>query len=296
MNYSRLLTERRNPKTLNLCKMTVPEIIDVINREDAHTIYAVKNQKNNIARAVRLITSSLKNGGRLIFAGAGTSGRLGIIESAECSPTFNTPLKMIRAIIAGGRKAVFRSIEGAEDNVKDAKKQIHKLKLRHNDVLVGISASKATPFVKTALKEARLGGAGTILITSNRVKNRRRIADVVITLLVGPEVITGSTRMKAGTATKMVLNILTTVSMIQLGKVYQNLMVDLQPKSKKLYDRALRIIMTVTGVSRHNAKQLLKSANNKVKIAILMAKKRLTYKEALKHLSKHNGLLRKPLE
>lgn len=295
MDYSRLITEKRNSRTFDIDRMTTPQIIDIINQEDASTIQAVKKAKKQIEKAVDLITTSLKNGGRLFLFGAGTSGRLGVIEAAECPPTFDTSSKMIKAIIAGGRKAVFRSIEGSEDYVKGGIYEIRRLKLKPNDVVVGITACKMTPFVRAALKETRTKGSKTILITSNRIKNPRRVADVVIILLVGPEVITGSTRMKAGTATKMVLNMLTTASMIQLGKVYQNLMVDLQTKSRKLRDRALRIIMEVTGLKRYKAKQCLKSAKNRTKVAILMAKKNIIYSEAIKHLKKCDGSLRKAI-
>ena len=268
-DYARLLTEQGNPKSINIDKKPIPQILDIINSEDASVADAVSRAKPSIVKAIEIIISALSKGGRLFFIGAGTSGRLGVMEAAECPPTFNTNPKLIQAIIAGGKGAVWHSIEGAEDNLKDGKLQISKHHIKLQDVVVGIAASSVTPFVMGALAYAKMIGCHTIFITC--AKLRGKVADITIAPLTGPEVITGSTRMKAGTATKMVLNMLTTASMIKLGKVYQNLMIDLQPKSRKLRERAIRIIMVLAKTNRRSAVSYLRRAKNRVRDAIIMA-------------------------
>jgi N-acetylmuramic acid 6-phosphate etherase len=289
-----LVTEGINPRTKDIDKNPTRKIIEVISNEDKKMAEAVSKEKKNIVRAVDLIVNRLGRGGRLIFVGAGTSGRLGVMEAAECPPTFGTNQGLIQGVIAGGKKALWRSIEGAEDSKNEAQDKLRKLKLNKNDTVVGIAASVNTPFVEGALIYATKKGCGRILITCNRVNNSP-LADVCICPIVGPEVIMGSTRMKAGTATKMVLNMLTTASMIRFGKTYGNLMVDVQPKSDKLRDRAARIVMHALAINRNKANSLLKRSKWNVKLAIVMGSKTIGYKQAKEILSKHKGFLREAL-
>lgn len=294
INYARLPTEQPNPKSQKLDLLTVDQILTVINDEDSSVPKAVKKVKHQITDAVNLICSALRNKGRLIFAGAGTSGRLAVIEAAECPPTFGTPPSLVQAVIAGGRKAVFRSQEGAEDKSEEAEK-IFRKKLTKRDVLVGIAASGVTPFVRGALKAANEKGASTILISCHSSTPLRSLANCIISPNVGPEVISGSTRLKAGTATKLILNMLTATSMIRLGKVYQNWMVDVQPKSKKLTARALRLIQKLGEVSNVDAHKYMIRAHMNVKLAILMAKMGYGYAEARNKLNRASGFLRRAL-
>ena len=294
MDYSRLPTEMQNPKTAALDKLPVKKILELMDREDALLPRILRKLNLSLVRAVRIIVNSLKKGGRLIFVGAGTSGRLGVIEAAECPPTFGTPPGLVQAVMAGGRAAVFRSKEGSEDQVDEARRAIRK-KVRRGDVVIGISASGVTPFVGGALQEAKRIGARTILIASNLATPLRSKVDVLLAPRTGAEVIAGSTRLKAGTATKMILNRLTVASMIQLGKVYGNWMVDLRPSSRKLRARALGIVKRFTGSSDGRARTLLAQARGRVKTAILMGKKNFSYTEALRVLRESDGFLRKAL-
>ncbi len=290
-----LVTERANPRTKDIDRITTLEIIELISEEDKKVAVAVERQKRKIARTVNLIVSRLKQGGRLLFAGAGTSGRLGVMEAAECPPTFGTEPGLIQGIIAGGKKALWRSIEGAEDSGKDAQKALRGLNLNNRDVVVGIAASVNTPFVEGALSYASKKECLRILITCHPV-DYSSVADIFISPVVGPEVIVGSTRMKAGTATKMVLNMLTTATMVKLGKTYGNLMVDVQPRSEKLKDRANRILMHLLNINRDSAERLLKGSKGNVKIAAIMGSKGMRYKEAEELLAKHDGFLREALK
>ncbi len=246
--------------------------------------------RREIARAVELTVDRMRRSGRLIFVGAGTSGRLGVLEAAECPPTFDTPPDLVVAIIAGGPDCVWASREGAEDDAADGAAQLRSRSPRETDVVVGIAASGVTPFVQGALAEAKASGAGRILVTCGRVD--RSAADVVIAPRVGPEVITGSTRLKGGTATKLVLNALTVTTMIRLGKVYENLMVDLQPKSAKLVARARRILRTLTGADEASAASALAAAGNRAKVAIVMLRRGVGKEEAEARLEKAGGMLR----
>lgn len=292
---SQLLTEQRNPRTNNIdCKTTL-EIIDSINAEDARVFTAVHRERESIAMAVDLITDAFEEGGRLIYVGAGTSGRLGILDASECPPTFGTEPNMVMGIIAGGEKAVFQSIEGAEDFSENGAKDIQQKEVNHRDVVVGITTGGTTPYVMGALFEAKKRKAGTIFLCCNRETTPSFDVDIIIRPIVGPEVITGSTRMKAGTATKLILNMLTTATMIKIGKVYENLMVDLRAVNAKLSDRAERIIMAVTGISREDAKKLLVSAFGNAKVAIVMQKLGLDYAEAKKRLDGQGGFVRRVL-
>ena len=294
VKYAKLLTEQTNPRSLKIDRVSIEQAIRLMHREDASVANAVYREKKQIARGIRLITVALKNGGRLFFAGAGTSGRLGVIEAAECPPTFSTPPALVQGIMAGGKQAVFRSKEGAEDDAQAAVR-IFKKKLRRRDILVGIAASGVTPFVLGALKTAKRKGLKTILVTCNKL-SVPAAADCMIAAVSGPEVISGSTRLKAGTATKMVLNMLTVISMIQLGKVYRNWMVDLQPKSKKLEARALRLIQNLGEVPAVEAQRALASSGKNVKLAILMARTGLGVNAARQKLKKASGFLAKALE
>ncbi len=294
VDYARLPTEKSNPRSRNIDGLPVERILEIISHEDAKIPEAVAKVKKNIARAVKLIVARIQNGGRVFFAGAGTSGRLGILEAAECPPTFNTPPALIQAVIAGGRKAVFRSQEGAEDR-RDQGCKIFRKKIEPEDVLIGIAASGVTPFVAGAIEAAKEKKAAVILIACNAASPFKGLVDCLIAPKIGPEIITGSTRLKAGTATKLILNMLTVASMIRLGKVYQNWMVDLQPKSQKLRARALRLIERLGRVSSKEARDYFERAGRKTKPAILMAKKGLSYPEASEKLKKASGFLRKAL-
>lgn len=294
IDYARLPTEKSNPRSRHIDCLPVERILEIINQEDTKVPLAVARVKKKIARAVTLIVARLKKGGRLFFAGAGTSGRLAILEAAECPPTFNTPPSLVQAVIAGGKKAVFRSQEGTEDR-RDEGYKIFSRKITGKDVLVGIAASGVTPFVAGALQAAKAKKASTILIACNSAPPFKNLADCLISPRTGPEVITGSTRLKAGTATKLILNMLTVASMIQLGRVYQNWMVDLQPKSRKLRARALRLIERLGEVSPKEALDYFERARKNAKPAILMARKRLNYSQALKKLKSASGFLRKAL-
>ncbi len=292
---SKLITEQRNPHTRDVdCKSTL-EIVDIINAEDSSIINAVHNERQSISKAVDLIVKSFKKRGRLFYIGAGTSGRLGVLDASECPPTFGTDPELVRGIIAGGIEALTRSVEGAEDRHVDGERAIIENGITDNDAVVGIAAGGTTPFVHGALAQAGKIGATTIFLCCNPDINPATDVDVTIRPITGPEVITGSTRMKAGTATKLILNTLTTASMIKMGKVYENLMVDLQVKNVKLKDRAERIIMTVTDLDRYAADKLLKKAKGNVKAAIIMHKLQTGYEEARKKLDENESFVRKVL-
>ena len=299
-----LSTEQRNIKTLKIDTYSIRKILETINEEDQKVPLVVRKEIPYIKKAVDLVVESFKKGGRLIYVGAGTSGRLGILDAAECPPTYGTDPNMIIGIIAGGKKAVFRSQEGAEDEIEEGLRAIKSLRLRRVDVVCGIAASIRTPYVAAALEEAKRKGAKTIFITTNPrsllnkkdFKGLRNNIDVAICPDVGPEVIMGSTRMKSGTAQKLVLNMITTTAMICLGKVYENMMVDLKMNSRKLEERAKRIIMIATGVSYDAASKTLRKANGHVKTAIVMIKARATVKQARARLEKANGFVRKAIE
>jgi len=269
IRYDRLPTERADPRTRRLDRLSPLGIARLMNRADREAVRAVAAAAPRIARAVALIVASLADDGRLIFVGAGTSGRLGVLEAAECPPTFGTPPSLVQAVMAGGRGAVFRSVEGAEDDAGAGRARLREARSR--DVVVGIAASGVTPFVRAALAEARRRGAATVLVTCN-ADTPRNAARVVIVLPVGPEVLAGSTRLKAGTATKLTLNALTVATFAQLGKIYGNRMVDLRPRSAKLRARARRLVREIAGVGEGEAARLLRAAGGSAKIAIVMAR------------------------
>jgi N-acetylmuramic acid 6-phosphate etherase len=276
--WAHLATERAHRAGRALDRLSSLEIARLMNRQDRAALTAVGRALPAVAGAVELIVAALARGGRLFFVGAGTSGRLGVLEAAECPPTFGTPPGLVQAIMAGGRAAVFRSREGAEDDARAAARAV-RARVRAGDLVVGVSASGMTAFVRSALVAARRQRAGTVLVVCNPpggARNRRRGGPLVIGLDTGPEVLAGSTRLKAGTATKLVLNILTTASMARLGRVYGNRMVDLQPRSAKLRDRALRLIQELAGVSRPAAARALGAAGNRVRLALVIARTGLT--------------------
>ncbi len=289
-----LLTEKINPKTTELDRCSPLEVVELILQEDRGIVDAVEKEKDNISYAVEIVVKRIKQGGRLFFLGAGTSGRLGVLEAAECPPTFGTDPDLILAFIAGGKGAVWQSVEGAEDSRTESRDCLANAGLTKDDVVIGIAASASTPFVESGLEYAKSTGSGTVLVTCNPVESK--MADVTIKLLVGPEVVVGSTRMKAGTVTKMVLNMITTASMVQLGKTYGNLMVDVQPKSAKLRDRAKRIVMHIADVSEDEAAHLLEQSDWDVKAAIVMKKKGLSLDDSKKLLENHSWFLREALK
>ena len=287
------LTERRNPRTATIDTASALEIVDLIGAEDATVPAAVARAREDIARAVDLIEQAFRAGGRLIYVGAGTSGRLGVLDAAECPPTFGTPPEMVVGVIAGGYPALVKSVEGAEDDVNAAIGEMDSRRVGPHDVVVGIAASGTTPYVRAALSRAQTLGARSAIVTcSEPPRLLRETCDVCILVLVGPEVVTGSTRMKAGTATKLVLNTLTTAAMIRLGKTYGNLMVDLRAWNDKLIDRSERIVMETTGLPRPEARAVIDAAEGKVKTAIVMARRRVSRDEAERLLEEHEGHLR----
>ncbi|MGE0353483.1 MAG: N-acetylmuramic acid 6-phosphate etherase [Gemmatimonadales bacterium] len=287
------MTERRNPASLHIDTASPLEIVDLIAAEDARVPAAVHAAREDIARAIELIEAAFRAGGRLIYVGAGTSGRLGVLDASECPPTFRTPPSMVLGIIAGGYPALVRSAEGVEDDVNAGIAAMETNAVSPHDVVVGIAASGTTPYVRSALGRAQALGAKTVFLSCSEAPPvLLETCDVCITVPVGPEIVTGSTRMKAGTATKLVLNTLSTGAMIRLGKVYGNLMVDLQAWSDKLVDRGERILMETTGVSRPEARAAIERADGSVKLAIVMVRRQVDLDQAKALLDAHQGRLR----
>ncbi|MEX0908475.1 MAG: N-acetylmuramic acid 6-phosphate etherase [Gemmatimonadaceae bacterium] len=287
-------TERRNPRTAEIDLAGPLEIVDLINAEDRSVPDTVAGQREAIARAIEIAEQSFRAGGRLIYVGAGTSGRLGVLDASEIPPTFGAPPELVQGIIAGGAPALTRSQEGAEDVVENGAKEIDAREVGPNDFVLGIAASGTTPYVRAALVRARERGAKTgILSCSNIPADFTAAVDVVILPIVGPEVVTGSTRMKAGTATKLVLNTITTGAMIRLGKTFGNLMVDLRATNDKLRDRSERIVMEVCVVTRAAAREILEAAGGSVKLAIVMHKLGVSREDAERALEQVGGVIRK---
>jgi N-acetylmuramic acid 6-phosphate etherase len=293
--WQSLPTEQINPASLAVDKAPVRDIIDMVINEDRKVIAAVQKEREKIAHGVEIIAQSLRKGGRIIFIGAGTSGRLGVVEAAEMPPTFGTPPRVVQAIMAGGQAAVFQSKEGVEDNYEEGGRSIGRLRLSNRDVVIGVSASGITPFVRGALTRGRKAGAKIIFVTCWPGSELKNFVDLIIAPAVGPEIIAGSTRLKAGTATKMVLNMLTTIAMIKWGKTYGNLMVDVRTGSEKLKDRAKRILGIVTGLEPDAAEVVLKRAKWNVKAAIVMEKSGLTLPQAMKRLRKADNSVREAI-
>jgi N-acetylmuramic acid 6-phosphate etherase len=289
-------TERRNPRTASIDLATPLEIVDLINTEDRMVPDAVFTQRDQIAAALSIAEDCFRKGGRLFYVGAGTSGRLGVLDASECPPTFGTDPEMVQGIIAGGLPALTRSQEGAEDVAENGAKAIDERAVGPNDFVIGIAASGTTPYVHSAIRRARELGARTgILSCSPPPAEVLDEVDVAILPIVGPEVVTGSTRMKAGTATKLVLNIITTGAMIRLGKTYGNLMVDLKATNNKLKDRSERIVVEVCGVSREEARKLLQEAEKSVKTAIVMQKLGVSRDAAEEALARAGGVIRRAI-
>ncbi len=295
-NRDHLLTERRLAASTHLDQMSIPDAIALMNREDARAQLAVAAEAGNIAKAIELVTHALKNNGRLLYFGAGTSGRLGVLDASECPPTFRTDPGMVQGIIAGGPDAMFKAREGAEDSAADGAKAVDEIAVSPSDVVMGIAAGGTTPFVHGALRRAIELHAKTIFLSCVQPVPDEPPVDVVIRPLTGPEVLTGSTRLKAGTATKLVLNQITTIAMVQLGKCYENLMVDLRATNDKLKDRAIRMIGTLTGLDYQQSAELLDRANGHVKPAIVMHHRSLSVEQANELLAQCGGQLRKAID
>ena len=291
------LTERRNPRSADIDLATPLEIVDLINAEDQSVPDAVASQREAIARAIEQAESTFRSGGRLFYVGAGTSGRLGVLDASECPPTYGTDPEMVQGIIAGGHKALTRSQEGAEDRLEGAIEDLTQHGVRRGDFVIGIAASGTTPYVRRALTYARSIGAATALVAcSPPPQDALDVVDILIQPLTGPEIVTGSTRMKAGTATKLVLNMITTGAMIRLGKTFGNLMVDLRATNDKLRDRSERILMEVCEVGRARARELLDASGGTVKTAIVMHFLGADREEAERVLSASGGVIRRILD
>jgi len=293
--WQSLPTEAINPATLGIDKLSADDIVEVMLNEDRKMMAAVQREHERIAVGVEMIASALRKEGRVVFVGAGTSGRLGVLESAEMPPTFSTDPTLVQAIMAGGRGAIFSAKEGVEDNYEEGARSIMRVRPTKRDIVIGVSASGMTQFVRGALTRARRAGARIIFVTCDPATELQTFVDLTISPGVGAEVIAGSTRLKAGTATKMVLNMLTTGAMIRIGKTYGNLMVDVQTGSEKLKDRARRIVNIVTGLEYDDADKLLKRAHWNVKAAIVMQKTGLPYPKALSRLRKAHDSMREAL-
>ncbi|UUC41667.1 N-acetylmuramic acid 6-phosphate etherase [Clostridioides difficile] len=291
-----LVTEGRNKNTLQIDKEDTLGIIELINNEDKTVAYAVEEQKESIAKAVNIIVDRMKQGGRLFYIGAGTSGRIGILDATECPPTYGVDFELVQAIIAGGNQAIFKAVEGAEDDKELGKQDIIDRGVTSKDVICGIAASGRTPYVIGAMEYAKELGCAVLSITMNPNSEMSKKADLPINIIVGAEVIMGSTRMKSGTAQKMVCNMLTTASMVKMGKVYSNLMVDVKTSNEKLVERAKRIIMIATNVEYDVAEKFLEEADNSVKLAIFMIKSGLDKDSAKNILDRQEGYISKALK
>ena len=289
------LTEQRNAASQNLDRMTAMEIVRLMNREDRKVAIAVGRELPAIARAVDAIVNGIRKGGRLFYVGAGSSGRMGVLDAAECPPTFGTSPRLVQALIAGGRRAITNAVEGAEDSTRNGERDLRAKKLTRNDVVVGIAASGTTPYVLGALRCARKRGATTVAVTSNLRMPVGLLAKIVIAPEVGPEVLTGSTRLKAGTSQKMVLNMLSTAVMARLGHVYENLMIDVVITNEKVAERALRILAEASGKRVSAAEHALRAAGHNMRVALVMLKRGVVAREAKKLIAEAGGDLRKAL-
>ncbi len=289
---SQLTTEKRLPESTNLDAMSIADAVNLMNQQDLVAVQAVAGVKDAVAAAITLITESFRAGGRLFYVGAGTSGRLGVLDASECPPTFSSDPETVQGIIAGGEAAMFRSREGAEDRAQDGAAAIDGRGVGRKDVVCGIAAGGTTPYVHGALNRARDRGARTIFLTCVEGIVNEPAVDVIIRPITGPEVLTGSTRLKAGTATKLVLNQLTTIAMVQLGKAYQNLMIDLRATNQKLWDRGARIIATITGLPKDDSRRLLERAQGHVKAALVMHARNVDLDRAQELLKASDGRVR----
>ncbi|MBM4159678.1 MAG: N-acetylmuramic acid 6-phosphate etherase [Ignavibacteria bacterium] len=301
---TRLSTEQRNPASMDIDARPIEETLYIINTEDKRVALAVESEIAYITKAVEVVVRAFKNGGRLIYAGAGTSGRLGVLDAVECPPTYGTPHEMVQGKIAGGEKAMFRAQEGAEDKEENGARDIDAEAVSDKDVVCGIAASLRTPYVVGAVKRAKERGAKTLYVTTNprsrlyssEFAELAAAIDMAICPEVGPEVIMGSTRMKSGTAQKLVLNMITTTAMIRLGKVYENMMIDLQMTNQKLRERAKRVVMTITGLTYEDATDYLERSGWHVKTALVMIKAGVSKEEARQRLQRADGFVRAAIE
>ena len=293
---STLITEQRNPNSMHVDSLSALEIVQLMNQEDKQVPLAIEKCLPQIAQAVECIVAAFQQGGRLVYIGAGTSGRLGVLDASECPPTFGVSPEMVKGIIAGGERALRHPIEGAEDSKSQAVVDLQTIHFSSKDVLVGIAASGRTPYVIGALEYAKSLGSVTVSIASNPNSAMANIVDIAIDTVVGPEVLTGSSRLKSGTAQKLVLNMLTTASMILMGKCYQNLMVDVQASNEKLKARAIRIVMQATDCDKALAEETLKQADQNAKLAIIMILSGLDRAQAEALLEKHQGKLQLALK
>jgi len=294
--HSELITEKQNPHSMDIDKLSTLEILELINKEDSLISSAVQKAIPEIEKVVEFAVTALKNGNRIIYIGAGTSGRLGILDASEIPPTFSAPHEWFTGVIAGGAKAVFRSIESAEDIPKDAERDLNVVDIKRGDVLIGIASSSTTPYVIAGLKYGKNIGCRTVFLICNPASVELESFDVTISVDLGPEIITGSTRMKAGTATKLILNMISTTTMVKMGKVYGNLMVDLRVVNEKLRDRGTRIIEKLTDLNYKEAGKVLKDSGESVKTALIMVNKSCTKKEAKELINKYDGNLRQIID
>lgn len=296
MDLKSMITETRNQKSMSIDMLSTLQMAEIMNQEDTEVPLAIQRVLPHIAHAVDMISSALLNGGRLIYMGAGTSGRLGILDASECPPTFGTDPSMVVGLIAGGEHAIRNAVEGAEDSFEMGMEDLKDIHFTEKDVLVGIAASGRTPYVLGGMEYARSMGAKTIGVSCNPGSPVAKAGDIEISPIVGPEIITGSTRLKSGTAQKLVLNMLSTLTMVKIGKVYGNLMVDVQATNEKLMERQKRIVMEATGVSKEGASQALTSCNNHCKSAIFMILSGLEAKESMDILKENKGFIREALK
>jgi N-acetylmuramic acid 6-phosphate etherase len=288
-------SEQRNAASINLDRMSAMQIVRLMNREDRKVAAAVGRKLAAVARAVDAIVTSIRSGGRLIYVGAGSSGRIAVLDAAECPPTFGTSPKLVQALIAGGRPAVTGAVEGAEDSVANGKRDLLAKNVTRHDVVVGLTASGTTPYVLAALEQARNRGAMTVAITVNPRTPVARLVKILIATEVGPEVLTGSTRLKAGTAQKMVLNMLTTAAMARLGHVYENLMIDVKASNQKVSERIVRILAEASGKSASASQHALRQAGHNMRLALVILKLGLSAREAQAKMKQVRGHLRKAL-
>ena len=295
MNYDQLTTEKRNNETMNLDIMPISDILQIMNKEDMHVVKSVEQVLPTIEKVIKRVVENINNGGRLFYIGAGTSGRLGMLDASECPPTFMTDPELVQTIMAGGKDAFFQAVENAEDRLEDGINKLKEKNITQFDSIIGITASGTTPFVMGALEYAQSVGAYTVSLTSNINSEVSRYAEEAIEVVVGPEILTGSTRLKAATSHKMILNMISTASMVQLGKVYENLMVDVHASNNKLIERAKRIVIDATDCKYEEAEEVLEKTKFAVKPAIVMIKTNENYERVKLALEQVNGHTRKAI-
>lgn len=295
MNYNQLTTEKRNEQTMNLDVMPISEILYVMNKEDLQVVKSIEHVLPTVEKVVERVVENFINGGRLFYVGAGTSGRLGMLDASECPPTFTSDPELVQTIMAGGQNAFFRAVENAEDSLEDGITKLKEKNITQFDSVIGITASGSTPFVMGALKYAKSVGAFTVSLTSNADSEISIYADEAIEVVVGPEILTGSTRLKAATSHKMILNMVSTASMVKLGKAYENLMVDVHASNKKLVERAKTIVVVATNCTYEEAEEILEKTTFAVKPAIVMLKTNKDYEQVMQALEQVNGHTRKAI-